>query len=101
MKWYIFKKGGCLDPITNTKDWRNFVFNNKNCYMYIVDDNKIAEYLDVWQAMKENNIQMITMSQKTFDLINGILWGLFFIFLAFVLMLPYLIAGHLGWLGRG
>lgn len=55
---YLFRKGGKFNPIKTSKDWREFVFSHKNCYMYILDKDDIREYLDVWGAMRDNNIEM-------------------------------------------
>ena len=63
-KIYLFRKGGKFNPIKTNKEWRNFVFNHKNCYMYILDDKKVTEYLDVWQKMKKDNIEMKIINKK-------------------------------------
>ena len=63
-KRFLFRKGGLFNPICKSKDWREFAFSNKDCKMYIYDDGKIAEFLDVFQKMKENNIEMVIVNGR-------------------------------------
>lgn len=61
---YLFKKGGIFNPIKTSKEFRDFAFTNKNCKMYIVDDENIKEYLDVWQKLRDNNIEMMIVEKR-------------------------------------